>query len=247
MYFMRPDFNLVKIGVFDVLKTSRNFSFETKKERKIMTTISKAQVHGSNKVRLLSARGITVIALLSAISVILMLFEIPLWFAPSFYKIDFSEVPVLIGAFTLGPVAGVIIELVKILLNLLIEGTDSAFVGEFANFIFGCSFVIPSALIYHSSRTKKSAVIGLGVGTLAFIAAGSLLNAYLLLPTYAKLFGMPIDSLVAMGTAVNPQITSLTTFVFFAVAPFNLIKGVLVSLITILLYKKVSPVIKGFH
>ncbi len=211
-----------------------------------MSTVSNAQER-NRKVKLLSIRGITVISLLAALSVILMIFEIPLWFAPSFYKIDFSEVPVLIGAFTLGPIAGVLIELIKILLNLLIDGPDAMFIGEFANFVLGCSLVVPSALIYGKSKTKKSAAIGLSVGTIIFIIFGCLLNAYLLLPTYAVLYGMPIDSLVAMGTVVNPGINSLSTFVLFAVAPFNLIKGVLVSIITMLLYKRVSPIIKGFH
>ncbi|MGB4660351.1 MAG: ECF transporter S component [Mobilitalea sp.] len=201
----------------------------------------------NNKVKVLSTRGITVISLLSAISIILMLFEIPLWFAPVFYKIDFSEVPVLIGAFTLGPIAGVMIELVKILLNLMINGTETAFVGEIANFIIGCMLVVPSAMIYHRKRTRKAALQGLLVGTLVFVIAGCLLNAYVLLPSYAQIFGMPIDSLIAMGTAVNPSINSLSTFILFAVAPFNIIKGVLVSIITFLLYKKVSTVIKGFH
>ena len=197
--------------------------------------------------KLLSARGMTVIALLSALATLLMLFEIPLWFAPSFYEIDFSEVPVLIGAFALGPVAGVLIELLKILINLLINGSDTMMIGEIANLILGCSLVVPAAMIYHRGRTRKSAILGLGIGALAFIATGCLLNAYVLLPTYAKIYGMPIESLVAMGTAVNPKITSLTGFVILAVAPFNLIKGVAVSVITSILYKHVSPLIKGYH
>ena len=94
-------------------------------------------------VGLLSVRGITTIAMLSAIALVLMLFEIPLWFAPSFYEIDLSEVPVLIGAFALGPVAGIVIEFIKILLNLLINGTATVFVGEFANFLIGASLVVP--------------------------------------------------------------------------------------------------------
>ncbi len=210
--------------------------------------MSKSQGFGDfRKVKVLSARGITVISLLSALATVLMFIEIPLWFAPSFYKIDLSEVPVLIGTFTLGPVAGVLIELIKNLLHIVLKGTESAFVGELANFILGCSLVIPSSLIYLKTKTKKSAMLGLAVGTLCFILAGCVLNAYLLLPTYAKLFNMPIDALVAMGTAVNPKITSLTGFIFMAVAPFNLLKGVLVSIVTILLYKQVSPIIKGFH
>lgn len=211
-------------------------------------TMSNNQGFGDlRKVKVLSARGITVIALLSALATVLMFIEIPLWFAPSFYKIDLSEVPVLIGAFALGPMAGVLIELIKNLLHIVVKGSDSAFVGELANFILGCSLVIPSSIIYLRTKTKKSAMIGLAVGTICFIVAGCLLNAYLLLPTYATLFNMPIDALVAMGTAVNPNITSLTGFIFMAVAPFNLLKGALVSIVTILLYKQVSPIIKGFH
>ena len=199
------------------------------------------------KVKVLSARGITVIALLSALATVLMFIEIPLPFAPSFYKIDFSEVPVLIGTFALGPMAGVLIELIKNLLHIVVKGSDSAFVGELANFILGCSLVIPASLIYLRTKTKKSAIAGLVVGTICFVIAGCLLNAYLLLPVYATMYHMPIDALVAMGTAVNPNITSLTGFVFMAVAPFNLLKGVLVSVVTFVLYKQVSPIIKGFH
>jgi len=201
----------------------------------------------SNVVKLLSIRGMTVIALLSALSTVLMLFEMPLWFAPIFYKIDFSEVPVLIGAFTLGPLAGVIIELIKILLNLFINGTETAFVGEIANFILGCSLVVPSAFIYHLAKTRKSAILGMGIGTIVFIVTGCILNAYVLLPVYAKIYGMPMESLVAFGTLLNPNIKNLTTFIFFAVAPFNLIKGLLVTIITAILYKRVSPIIQGYR
>jgi riboflavin transporter FmnP len=213
-----------------------------------MTTFSNSQLESNQKkVKLLSARGITAISLLSALATVIMLFDIPLWFLPNFYQIDFSEVPVLIGAFALGPVAGVLIELLKILLNLLLNGSDTALIGEFANFIFGCSLVVPSAYIYHMRKTKMSAIIGMGVGTIAFIIMGCLLNAYLLLPAYSKAFGIPMDSLIAIGTKVNPNIDSLFTFILLAVAPFNLIKGVAVSVITILLYKYVSPIIKGYH
>ena len=201
----------------------------------------------NQKIKLLSPRGITVIAVLSAISVVLMMFSFPLWFAPNFYKIDLSEVPILIGAFTLGPVAGIVIEFIKILLNLLLKGTETAFIGEIANFILGCTLVVPCALIYHRSKSMKSAVLGMVVGTISFVVVGSLLNAYVLLPTYAKVYGMPIESLVKMGTAVNPNITSLNTFILLAVAPFNLLKGIIASVITGMLYKGVSPIIKGFH
>ncbi|MDF2544740.1 MAG: putative rane protein [Herbinix sp.] len=209
-----------------------------------MTTMSRTQSKG-NENSILKVRALTVIGMLSAISMVLMMFKIPLGFAPNFYTIDLSEVPVLIGAFTLGPLAGVIIELIKNLLNLAINGTMTAGIGEIANFLIGCALVIPSALIYKRRQTKKSAIVGLVVGTIALIVIGCVLNAYVLLPVYGKAFNMPMEALVGMGTALNPAIDSLTSFVLLAVAPFNLIKGVLVSIITILLYKRLSPIIKG--
>ncbi|MDY3729044.1 MAG: ECF transporter S component [Candidatus Choladocola sp.] len=193
----------------------------------------------------LKLRTMVEVGMLGAVSVILMLFEIPLWFAPSFYEIDLSEVPVLIGAFALGPVAGVLIELVKILLNLLINGTTTAGVGELANFLIGCSMVVPAAMIYRKKKTKKHAIIGMAAGGIFMTVVGCFLNAFVLLPAYSKAFGMPMEALIGMGTAVNPAITSLTTFALLAVAPFNILKSVVVSVITVLLYKHISPILKG--
>ena len=196
------------------------------------------------KKRKIKTRDITVIGMLGAIAVVLMLFEIPLPFAPSFYEIDFSEVPVLIGCFALGPVAGVLIEFVKIVLNFVIGGTQTAGVGEIANFIIGISFCVPAALIYRHKKTKKSATIGLVVGTVFMAALGCFVNAYILLPTYANAFQIPIDGLIAMGTAVNANINNLMTFVVFAVLPFNLLKGIMDSIVVLLIYKKISPILK---
>lgn len=190
-------------------------------------------------------RTMTMIAMLGAISMILMMFEIPLWFAPSFYEIDLSEVPVLIGTFALGPVAGALIELVKILLKLVIKGTNTAFVGDIANYIIGCALVVPAGLVYSYRKTKKNAILGMALGTAVMTVAGCFINAYVLLPAYGQAFGMPIDALIGMGTAVNPAIKGLGTFVLLAVAPFNILKGVVVSILTLLLYKYVSPILKG--
>lgn len=185
------------------------------------------------------------VGMLAAIAVVLMLFDIPLPFAPSFYQIDLSELPVLVGAFAMGPLAGVLIELVKVLLNLVINGTSTAFVGEFANFIIGCALIVPAALVYQRKKTRKSAIIGMALGTVIMAGVGGLINAFVLLPAYAAAFGMPIDALVGMGTAVNAAITNLPTFCLFAVVPFNLLKGVVVSVITLLLYKHISRILKG--
>ena len=206
-----------------------------------MTTdvMSKDNAKAKNKVKMMVQT-----AMLAAIAVVLMLFEIPLPFAPSFYEIDFSEVPVLVGCFAMGPASGVAIELLKILLNFAINGTQTAGVGELANFLIGCGMVVPAGLIYKKVRSRKGAITGMVTGTLFMTIVGCFLNAFVLLPTYAKAFGMPLDALVGMGTAVNSHITSLTTFVLFAVAPFNLLKGVLVSLIVFIIYKKISPILK---
>ena len=197
-----------------------------------------------NNKKKLNTKMIAQIGMLGAIAVVLMLFEIPLPFAPSFYEIDFSEVPVLIGCFSMGPMAGVLIELIKIILNLCINGSVTAGVGELANFVIGCALVLPAAFIYKRKKTKKGAIIGLVTGTLFMTISGCFINAYVMLPTYAKAFGMPIEALVEMGSAVNASITDLFTFVMFAVVPFNLLKGVLVSIIVLLIYKKISPILK---
>ena len=193
--------------------------------------------------KLSDTRYLTYTALLSAMAGVLMLFEIPLFFAPSFYKMDLSELPVLICTFYLGPVAGVVSELLKVALKLILKGTSTAFVGDFANFAVGCSFVLPASVLYHSLPSRRRAVLGLVLGTLVMTVFGSAFNAVYLLPKFAALFGMPLDVIVGMGTKVNDAITSVSTLVLFAVVPFNLLKGVVVSLLTMLLYKRISPLL----
>jgi len=202
---------------------------------------------GSNvtKPRNMKTRNMVSIAMLSAVAVVLMLFEFPLPFLPPFYKIDASELPVIIGAFAMGPWAGVLIELLKVLLNLLMDGTTTAFVGEFANFLIGCSYVVPASLVYYYRKSKKNAVLGLVLGTVACAVVGCLLNAYLLLPAYSKAFKMDIEALIAMGTAANKAIDSMFTFVLFATAPLNILKCGLVSVFTMLIYKPISRILKG--
>ena len=186
------------------------------------------------------------IAMLSAVAGVLMLFEFPLPFlAPSFYELDFSEVPVLIGAFAIGPAAGATIELIKILLNFVMNGTMTAGVGEIANFLMGCAFVVPAGLIYRRKKDKKHALAGMFIGTLSMALASAFLNSMVLLPAYGKAFGMPIDAFVAMGSEIIPVIDSLFTFCLFSVVPFNLLKGIVVSALTFVLYKRISCLLKG--
>ena len=188
-----------------------------------------------------------VIAMFSAMATVLMMFEIPLPFAPSFYKLDFSEIPVLIGGFMFGPTAGVVIEGIKILLKIVMKGTTTAFVGDFANFVIGCGLVVPATIIYFIKKNRKSAIWGMIVGGLFMTVVGSMLNGYYLLPKFSELYGLPMNQLIQMGTVINPMIQSVGTMVAFAVVPFNLLKAVVVSVITGALYKYVSRMIKGQH
>ena len=172
--------------------------------------------------------------------------DFPLLFlAPEFYKLDFSELPVLLCGFYLGPSATVICEGVKILLKLILKSTSTAFVGDLANFVVGCSFVLPATIWYHAHKSKHSAVIGLILGTISMSVFGSAFNAIYLLPKFSQLFGLPLENIVAMGGAINGNIHSVTTFVLFAVAPLNLIKGASVSVLTMLLYKRVARPLFG--
>ena len=183
------------------------------------------------------------VAAFGAIGGILMLIEIPLFFAPGFYKIDLSELPTLLCGFYLGPVGGVLAELLKILLKLLIKGTSTMFVGEFANFVVGCFFVLPAAILYHAKKTKKMSVVAMTVGTLCMTVFGSVFNALYLVPKFAELFHMPLETIIGMGTAVNSMVVSLPTLILFAVVPFNLIKGIVVSLLSFFLYKRLERVL----
>ena len=188
---------------------------------------------------------LVIMAMFSVVAAVLMYVEFPITFiAPSFYEMDLSEVPVMIGSFMLGPCAGVIMEAVKVLLKLVLKGTSTAFVGDFANFILGCALVVPASVLYHTKKTKKRAVIGLVTGGIVLIVSGVFLNALYLLPKYSQLYGMPVETFINMGAAINPAISNIFTFVILAVAPFNLIKATVVGVITMLLYKYLSRLIK---
>ena len=192
------------------------------------------------------ARRVSIVAICAAIATVLHILDFPLIFlAPEFYKLDFSELPVMLCGFYLGPSATVACEGVKILLKLLLKGTSTAFVGDFANFAVGCSLVLPATTIYHLRKSRGSAILGLVVGTAVLTVFGSAFNGIYLLPKFAQLYGMPLDTIIDMGSKINGSIHSVTTFVMLAVAPLNLIKGFSVSLLTLLLYKRVARPLFG--
>ncbi|MBQ7299098.1 MAG: ECF transporter S component [Clostridia bacterium] len=184
------------------------------------------------------------VAILSAIAFIIMLFEMPLAFiAPTFYEMDFSDVIALVGSFALGPVAGVLIELLKNLLNILFTGSSTAYVGEFANFVTGCAFILPAALVYKFNKTRKHAVIGLVLSTLSLAIVGGLINYFVMVPMYAELY-IPMETIIGMASAIIPAVDSLWKMILLCVVPFNMIKGVLCGVITFVLYKKLAVLLK---
>ena len=203
-----------------------------------------AKTNHQNAMSSYRLRMLTTTAMLGALAGILMLIEFPLSFiAPSFYKIDLSEIPVLIGSFAFGPVQGIIIELIKILLHLIIKGTQTAFVGELGNFLIGCALAVPAGLIYKVRKTKKAALIGMSVSTLFMAIVGVFLNAFLLIPTYAAAFHVTEDTIVGMGHAIFPVVNDIFTLCVFCVLPFNLLKGIIVSTTVAFIYKPLAKII----
>lgn len=187
----------------------------------------------------MSVSKMTKIAMLSVLAFVLMQFELILPIFPSFLKIDVSDLPALIGAFAMGPFAGIAIEAVKNLLHLM--QTTTGGVGELANFVIGCSLAVPAAIIYKKHKSKKSAIVGLTVGTIAMTIVGALANYFVMIPFYTAF--MPIDAIIELGTVINPNIISVETLVLFGIVPFNIFKGIVLSVLTLLLYKRISPIL----
>ena len=183
------------------------------------------------------------ISLLSVMAFLLMFFiEIPIPIFPSFLKLDISDLPALIGGFALGPVAGIIIELIKNLLHGILK-PNTMWIGEIANFCVGAVLVSISAWIYKIKKTRMTALIGLITGVIAMSIVAALLNYYILIPAYSKAFHAPIEVFVKMANKVNSKVVDLKTLIFWSIIPFNLVKGVFVSAVTMVLYKSVSPIL----
>ena len=187
---------------------------------------------------------VTKIAVLSAIAMLISKLEIPLWFAPGFYKLDFSVVFVLLGGFALGPLAAISVTVMKNLLKLLFFGTQTNYLGELADVVMLVLFSVTAALIYKRRKSIKGAVAGMAAGVAVMTAGACAFNYFILIPAFAKLFfGGDIDAIIGMGTALNSRITGLRSLIVYATAPFNLFKGIVCSLVTFLLYKRVSKIL----
>jgi riboflavin transporter len=186
------------------------------------------------------------ISLLGVIGTVLMFFEFALPIFPSFIKIDISDMPALIGTFALGPWSGIMIELLKNILHGIFA-SQTAFVGELANFIIGSVFVATAGVIYKFKKSKLNAVVGLIVGTIAMTISACVLNYFVLLPLYEKAFNFPISQMVDIASRINGNITGIGTLILWSIAPFNILKGILLTGLTLVVYKSVAPVLKGEH
>lgn len=187
-------------------------------------------------------RRVTVTAMFAALASILMFFEMPLPFMPPFLKLDPSAVPILIGSFILGPAAGAAMVFIKAFVHFFSSTTGG--VGELADFIITSSFVVTAAIVYRRHHTRKGAVLACISGTVALAIVGVLANKFLLLPFYSTV--MPLEAIFKACAAVNPLIKDTNTYLMYGVLPFNLIKGIAVSLITFPVYKRMSSHIKHF-
>lgn len=185
---------------------------------------------------------LTKIGLLSAFAALLMFLELPLPLMPVFLKLDISELPAVIAAFSMGPLAAVAVELLKNIIHVV--NTQTAGIGEMANLLVGISFLIPIGYVYKKRADMWGASVGLLLGTLSMMLAASVLNYYILLPLYQAVLHFPLEQVITMGTAANPHIVDLKSFITLAIVPFNAVKGMVIALFTLALYKKVLPLLR---
>lgn len=194
--------------------------------------------------KVLTTKNLTMIAMFSAISAVLMVFEIQLPFSPSFVKFDFSDLTVMLGGFLIGPFAGGIIVFMKILLHFLLNGTTSFFVGDLSNLLLTLSFVLPASFIYQQKKTKKTTIQGLLVSIICTSLLAIIFNLFLIFPLYLKVLNLKMVDLINMIHVVNPLVKDVFTMIVFSLLPFNLFKYSIVSMITMLSYKKLSILFK---
>ncbi len=199
--------------------------------------------HKLHPQRILTTRTVAKIGIMSAIAFVLMFFQVPLPFAPPFMQVDISDVPALIGAFAMGPIPGMLIVLMKNFLHAIIQGTKTQFIGELSNFIVGSSYVMVASWIYLRNKSFRTAIIGTIVGILLMSVVATASNYFIVFPLYAAAFGLQIEALVNMAAELNGFVNGYESMMLYAVLPFNLVKGTIVGLVTMLLYKHISPIL----
>ncbi len=191
--------------------------------------------------KFLSVRKMTVTAVMSAIAFVLMMLEFATPLTPEFLKFDFSDLPAVITSFALGPAWGVVVELIKNLLKMPFSHTGC--VGELANFIVGAAMVLPAGLIYKFAKSRKGALIGSLAGALTAALVSFPVNYFITYPFYAGIMGM--ETIIGMYSAIIPAANTLPRALVIVNMPFTLIKFLLCALITFLVYKRLSPILKG--
>lgn len=190
-----------------------------------------------------SSRTVAKIGILSALAFILMLLEFSVPLMPAFLKFDFSEVPALLASFSMGPLAGIIVEAIKNLLH--VPFTHTMAVGELANFLIGSTFVGIAGIFYKKNKTKKSAFMGMALATLGMTVVGALFNYFINIPFYTNVMGLELGAIIGMASAAgNKMVTDLPSLITWVFVPFNIVKGIIISLIVGFLYKPLSPLLK---
>lgn len=184
------------------------------------------------------------VALFAAISTVLMFIEVPLPLMPPFLKLDISAVPIMVGSFALGPIEGLTMAFIKACVHLL--STQTAGVGEIADFLITGSFALTAGIVYRRHKSKKGARIATIASIFVVTVVASLANYFLLLPFYAKAYNMPLEAVIGMCQAVNPAIDNLFTYIMLGIVPFNLIKGSVVAILTFVVYKRLSHFIHQY-
>lgn len=204
---------------------------------------------GKRRKKFFSASNIAKIAMFAALAAVLQLFRIPLPFLfPSFLELNFADIPALVGTFALGPVAGSVIVVVKLLIKLLIQGTGSGFVGDLSDLFCGLTLVVPAGLVYKYDRTFKGALLALLAGTLASVGISLLTNRFIIIPAYAEMFG-GIEAIAGMLTELFPACTGENFYAYYlplSVLPFNLLRCLIASGVTLLVYKRISRLLNKF-
>ena len=193
----------------------------------------------------MKVKKIAFIGLMGAVSAVLMLLRFPIPFMPPFLSFDLSGVMEMMGGLMFGPLEALCIIVVKILLQLVMQGSMSLGTGELQNFILGSAYVLPAVLIYYRKKTKKSAIVGMAVSSIIVAVVAVITNLYLIIPFYVKLFGMSMDDIISMCSAVNPAMKDTMSLVIFGLVPFNLIRYGATSVVTFIIYKRLSGVIRG--
>lgn len=189
-------------------------------------------------------RELIIVSMFSVIAFLLMYVRMPVFFAPSFMDVDISEMPALIASFSFGPLLGFVVVLIKIVLKTLLQGTTTAYVGELSNLIVSSVFVVTAGLIYKKNKTLKSAIIALAVGVVSMSIVATLSNYFVIFPLYGKLMGIPLEAFAEPVKEFNPLVNSYFSLMLFAVVPFNLLKGLITSIFTFILYKKTNKIIR---